>query len=159
MEKCFFPRVVTLVIASKVHQLIALPKTNTPVYRYAHTMPRGKATQQKLSHAISICGCYIGSAVACHLMLCGLKIRSANCWSHQRKPRGIWWVSGFKMVSASLRKKSYKVPRHSVCLITNRLRICRRIFKTLRQSVHSDKQWKLTDGLYSKDGSLGRSIN
>ncbi len=67
-----------------------------------------KAARQKLRHATSICGRCVGLAVACRLMLCRLKIRSANCRSHQKKPRGIWWVRGFKMVSASLRKNQTK---------------------------------------------------
>ncbi len=77
-------------------------------------------------------GC-VTKVVPCHKcmwMLCWLgcgmpfdaawsKIRSANCRSHQKKPRGIWWVSGFKMVSASLRKKSDQVCRsRSTVLVT-----------------------------------------
>ncbi len=78
-----------------------------PHYATWHTAGKcDKATRQKLRHATSICGCCVGLAVACRSMLHGLKIRSANCQSHQKKPRGIWWVRGFKMVLASLRKKS-----------------------------------------------------
>ncbi len=65
-----------------------------------HTAAKcGKAARQKLRHATSICGCCVGLAAACRLMLRRLKIRSANCWSHQKKQCGIWWVRGFKMVS------------------------------------------------------------
>ncbi len=66
---------------------------------------------QKSRHAASICGHCLSSAAACCSMLHSLKIWSANCRSHQRKPRGIWWVRGFKMVSASLRKK---IRQHSL---------------------------------------------
>ncbi len=72
-------------------------------------MPRGKGAQQKLRHAASICGRCVDSAAVCRSMLRGLKICLANCWSHQRKSRGIWRVRSFKMVSASLRKKSDKL--------------------------------------------------
>ncbi len=79
----------------------------------------GKAAWQKLRHATSICGPCAGLAVACRSMLCGLKIWSTNCQSHQKKPRGIWWVRGFKMVSANLRKKSHQVRRFcSTVLVT-----------------------------------------
>ncbi len=61
-----------------------------PHYAVWHTATQcSKAAQQKLHHAASICGHCIGSAAACHLMLHGLKILSANRWSHQRKPRDI----------------------------------------------------------------------
>ncbi len=49
----------------------------------------GKAMRQKLRHATSISGRCVGLAAACHSMLRGLKIQSANCRSHQKKPRGI----------------------------------------------------------------------
>ncbi len=81
--------------------------------RYIHTVAAqrtaaqcDKAAQQKLFHTASVCGCCIGSAAACRSMLRGLKIRSANCWSHQRKPCSIWWVRGFKMVSEFARESS-----------------------------------------------------
>ncbi len=81
-----------------------------PHYAVRHTVTqRGKAVQQKFHHAASIYGHCVGSAAACCLMLCDLKIWSANCRFHQTKLRSIWWVRGFKMVSASLRKKSDKV--------------------------------------------------
>ncbi len=51
-----------------------------PHYAMWHTARQGHAA--KSSHAASVCGCCVVSAVACHLMLRGLKIRSANCWSH-----------------------------------------------------------------------------
>ncbi len=83
-------------------------------------MPRGTQRQsaarprgQKLRHATSICERCVGLAVACRSMLRGLTIRSANWRSHQKKPCGIWWVRGFKMVSANLRKKSDQV--HQFC--------------------------------------------
>ncbi len=61
-----------------------------PHYAARHTAAKcGKATWQKLRHAASICGRCIGLAAACRSMLRGLKIRSANCRSHQKKPRGI----------------------------------------------------------------------
>ncbi len=40
-----------------------------------------------------------------------MSLRSANCQSHQWKLHGIWWVWGFKVVSASLRKKSDNICR------------------------------------------------
>ncbi len=81
-----------------------------PHYAAPHTVAKcGKATWQKLRHATSICGHCVGLPAACRSMLRGLKIRSANCQSHQKKPRGIGWVRGFKMVSASLGKKSDQV--------------------------------------------------
>ncbi len=79
----------------------------------------GKAIRQKLHHATSICGRCVGLATACRSMLHDLKIRSANCQSHQKKPRGIWWIRGFKMVSASLRKKSHQVRRSRSTVLVN----------------------------------------
>ncbi len=62
---------------------------------------------------------YVGVASACRSMLRGLKIQSVNCRSYQKKPRGIWWIRGFKMVSASLKKKSHQVRRsRSTVLVT-----------------------------------------
>ncbi len=75
-----------------------------PTSTLCHTAQIGKV-QQKLRHATSICGRCVGLAAACRSMLCGLKIQSANCRSHQKKSRGIWWIRGFKMVSVSLKKK------------------------------------------------------
>ncbi len=91
-----------------------------PHYAARHTAGKcGKAAWQKLRHATSISGCCIGLTVACRSMQHGLKIWSANCRSNQKKPRGIWWVRGFKMVSASLRKKSVQVRRsYSTVLVT-----------------------------------------
>ncbi len=91
-----------------------------PHYAAQHTAAKcGKATRQKLRHATSICGRCVCLASACRSMLRGIKIRSANCWSHQKKPRGIWWVRGFKVVSALLRKKSNQVRRsRSTVLVT-----------------------------------------
>ncbi len=91
-----------------------------PHYATRHTAAKcGKATRQKLRHATSIGGRCVGLAAACHSTLRSLKIRSVNCRSHQKKPRGIWWVKGFKMVSANLRKKSDQVRRSlSTILVT-----------------------------------------
>ncbi len=80
-----------------------------PHYAVWYTVAQsGKAAQQKSHHAVSICGRCAGLAAACRSMRRGLKIWLANCRSHQRKPRGIWWVRGFKMVSASFRKNQTK---------------------------------------------------
>ncbi len=86
--------------------------------------PKGAST---LCHSAHGHTARLAKVAPCHKYMCTLcrlgcgmlfddaqvKIRSANCQSHQRKPRGIWWVKGFKMVSASLRKKSDKV--HQFC--------------------------------------------
>ncbi len=91
-------------------------KGTSTLCRAAHS---GKVARQKWRHATSICGHCVGLAAACCSMLPSLKIWSANCWSHQKKPHGIWWVRGFKMVSASLRKKSDQVRRScSTVLVT-----------------------------------------
>ncbi len=98
-----------LLLAHLSHPIIKVH----PHYAVRHTVAQGdKAAQQKSRHAASICGRCVGSVAACHSTLRGLKIWSANCWLHQTKPRGIWWVRGFKMVSASLRKKSDKVHQY-----------------------------------------------
>ncbi len=91
-----------------------------PHYAARHTAAKcSKAAWQKLRHATSICGRCVGLAAACRSMLRSLKIWLANCRSHQKKLRGIWWVSGFKMVSAILRKKSNQVRRsRSTVLVT-----------------------------------------
>ncbi len=61
-----------------------------PHYAARHTAAKcGKAAWQKLRHTTSICGRCIGLAAACHSMLRGLKIQSANCRSPQKKLRGI----------------------------------------------------------------------
>ncbi len=85
-----------------------------------HTAAKcGKAARQKLCHATNIDRHCVGLAAACRSMLRGLKIRSANCRSHQKKPCGIWGVRGFKMVLAILRKKSNQVRRsRSTVLVT-----------------------------------------
>ncbi len=110
--------VVSKKISLKVH----------PHYAAWHTAAhRGKVAQPKSLHAASICGRCIDSAATYCSMLRTLKIWSANCRSHQRKPRGIWWVRSFKMVSASLRKKSDKVhrSRSSFC---NLKKVCKKLF-------------------------------
>ncbi len=61
-----------------------------PHYAARHTAAKcGKDARQKLCHATSICGRCVDLAAVCRLMLRGLRIRSANCRSHQKKPRGI----------------------------------------------------------------------
>ncbi len=61
-----------------------------PHYAARHIAAKcSKAAWQKLRHATSICGRCVGLAAACRSMLRGLKIQSANCRSHQKKPRGI----------------------------------------------------------------------
>ncbi len=68
-------------------------------YAVQHTAAqRGKATQQKLHHAASVCGHCIDSAASCHLILRGLKIRSVNCRFHQRKPRDVDAATLFSVV-------------------------------------------------------------
>ncbi len=68
------------------------------------------------------------AAAACRSMLHSLKIRSANCRSHQRKPRGIWWVSGFKMVLASLKKKIRPSSPISFPSFCNLKKVCKKLF-------------------------------
>ncbi len=67
-------------------------------------------------------------AVACCLMLHGLKIWSANCRSYQRKPRGIWWVrsKGFQNGISQFEKKkrSSPVSFYSFC---NLKKVCKKI--------------------------------
>ncbi len=89
-----------------------------PHYAVWHTVAqRSKAAQQKSHHAASIYGHCVGSAAACHSMLRPknsigkLSVPSKEAARHR----------GFKMVSASLRKKSDKVHRScSTVFVTSR---------------------------------------
>ncbi len=74
-----------------------------------------------------MCECCVGLAATCHSMLRSLKIWSANCRSNQKKLRGIWWVRDFKMVSASLRKKSDQICR-SRSSFSNLKKVCKKFF-------------------------------
>ncbi len=91
-----------------------------PHYAARHTAAKcSKAAWQKLRHATSIYGLCVGLAAACRSMLRGLKIRSANCRFHQKKPRSIWWVKGFQNGISQLGKKSDQVRRsRSTVLVT-----------------------------------------
>ncbi len=91
-----------------------------PHYATQHTAAKcGKAAWQKLRYATGICGHCVGLAAAYRSMLCSLKIRSANCRSHQKKPRGIWWVRVSKWYQPVWEKKSDQVRRsRSTVLVT-----------------------------------------
>ncbi len=88
----------------------------------------GKTAWQKLRHDTSICGRCVGLAAACRSMLRGLKIRSANCRSHQKKPRGIWWIRGFQNGISQFEKKitpSLPISFHN---FGNLKKVCKKFF-------------------------------
>ncbi len=59
------------------------------IKRQSAARPRGKSCT-----TTSICGRCVGLSAECRSMLRGLKIRSANCRSHQSKPRGTFHSFG-----------------------------------------------------------------
>ncbi len=80
-----------ILFTALVTRISTLPHLKVhPYYAARHTAAKcDKAAWQKLRHATNICGRCVGLAATCRLMLRGLKIRSANCRFHQKKPRGI----------------------------------------------------------------------